>query len=102
MMNNACHAIPTAKQSPKYFRLRSIHAVKSEDKSTYAEEAEKATYSQGTAKRTHSWIMEDTPSPVDGSPLTMPSIMAIDTEPEISENGCHPLMVFFFKNSPKP
>jgi hypothetical protein len=65
MMNNACQAIATAKQSPKYFRLRSIHALKSEEKSACTDEAEKATSRQGTAQRTDSWIMEETPWPVE-------------------------------------
>jgi hypothetical protein len=62
----------------------------------------KSHVSQGSAKRTDSWIIEETPSPVERSLPIMATMMAIDIEPEMSEKRCHPLKVFFFKNLSEP
>ena len=98
-MNSACQAIAAAKHSPKIFRLRNHHRVKGPGNSFCIEDAAKARYSQGIAHLTDSWIMEDTPAPLDRSVRVMAITMAMEIGPVMSQNRRHSLKALFFRIS---
>ena len=78
-----------AKHRPKYLRLRSSQRLNAPGNSLWMAEAANATYSQGTAQRTDSWIMSETPGPVVRSLTVMATAMTTEIGPETSQNSPH-------------
>lgn len=63
------------------------------------DDAANAMYNNGTAQRTDSWIIADTPAAVDMSNRDIAIIIAIEIGPEISQNNRQPYSALLFRNS---
>ena len=83
------------------FRLRNNQRLKDPGSTAFKDDAAKATYNNGTAQRTDSCIIDETPSALERSMRNMVSTISMDIGVVISQNRFQPLMALIFSKSSK-